>query len=337
MQDHTIRSLSRWDLHFTALDVRPLWEIYPEPRIQAYASLIPEATHKHFLFGRALELLADSAARHSASTSGKGMGGIASWRPLPWDSTQIGLSAARVDLLLALGEYKEARQIKKALLADLLHDCSTQGIQHLTARVDCSDLSGIHALQSCGFELIDGIQTSACFVKRHRRGTAATRFEVRSFRPDDLEQVVSIARTSYVHDRFHADWAIAPEAADLLNAEWLRNSCAGMADHVVVAADESGVVAYVTCKLDRKSEAGTGVLTGTIVMVATAQRARGKGAASATTEAAVEWFASQGAEIVEVGTQLANAGAARVYQKCEFIPVSTTITFRALINADRSL
>ena len=334
MQDHTIRSFPQRDLHLSAVDLQSLWELSPEPRIRWYGSLIPEARYKAFLFRRALEQMMDATARHTVFTPGSGVEGIASWRQLEWDSQQIGLPAARLDFLLAPGIYKEARIVKQKLVSHLLRDCREQGVQYLTARLDCSDRSGIHALESCGFELIDGIQTSTRFLNERRRAPIESQFEIRGFEPRDLQQIVEIARTSYIHDRFHADPAISPEIADQVNAEWLRNACTGMADRVIVAADPSGVVAYVTCKLDHKSKFETGVSCGSIVMVATVDRARGKGAATATTNAAIDWFAAQGVQIVEVGTQLSNTGAARVYQKCEFLPVATTITLRVLIDAN---
>lgn len=336
MQDHTLRSSPQRHPHFPAVEVESLWETSPEPRIGVYASRISAARHRAFLFRGALAQMTDRTARHVLSTADERLDGAASWRPLAWDSKHIGLRAARLDLLLAVGDYKRSLRMKRTLIEGLIEDCRGQGIQHLTARVDCSDLSGIHALEASGFEFIDGIQTSARFLNQYSPADATSRFQTRGYEPRDLEDVISIARTSYVHDRFHADWAIAPEAADAVSAEWLRNSCKGMSDHVVVAADSSGVAAYVTCKVDRESKAELGTSFGTIGMVATAKRARGEGAATAATRAAIEWFAAQGVEIVEVGTQLSNIGAARLYQKCEFFPVSTTITFRILIDVDRS-
>jgi GNAT superfamily N-acetyltransferase len=91
------------------------------------------------------------------------------------------------------------------------------------------------------------------------------------------------------------------------------------------------VTSYVTCKVDRAQMAATGLMVGTIAMVATALRARGQGWALATTFGALRWFTEQGTQVVEVGTQLRNVGAASLYQKAGFRPTAATFTFRKLL------
>ena len=253
--------------------------------------------------------------------------GTAQWRPLEWDTAQFGIPAARLDRLDASGPYAQSRAAKLRLLNDVLSECRAAGVRHVTARVDAGDFSAIHALEDAGFQLIDGIQT---FRLALDGAVLAQPPGTRLYRPDDLPDILEIARTAFVYDRFHADCALAPGAADRVNETWTRNCCLGSAaDGVIVAEEDSRVASYVTCRLSRTGqEAGP---TGTIILVATAEWARGRGAARRATAASLAWFAAQGMRAVEVGTQLRNVPAARLYENAGFRFASASLTFRKLL------
>ena len=133
-------------------------------------------------------------------------------------------------------------------------------------------------------------------------------------------------------DRFHADSAIDIETADRINETWVMNSCLGqMADAVIIASAGETLLGYVTCIVDKEASRVLGTGCGEIGMVATAASARNSGVASAATIAALEWFALQGVSFVEVGTQLRNIAAARLYERCGFRLAAASLTWRKLI------
>jgi len=249
--------------------------------------------------------------------------GAAAWRALQWDTHQFGISAARLEALDASGFYREARAEKSTLLALVLNECHSAGVRYLTARVDAGDLTSIHSLEEAGFELIDGIQTFLLSINGNHSSPPP---DARLFRPSDMTDVLEIARTAFVFDRFHADPSLAPEVADRVNEDWTRNCCLGAAaDAVLVAEEEGCVVSYVTCRIDR------GARHGVVILVATAPAARGKGAGRRASAAALHWFSNQGAATVEVGTQLRNVPAARLYESLGFRMHRTSLTFRKLL------
>jgi len=249
--------------------------------------------------------------------------GSAAWRMLEWDSEQFGIPVARLEQLDASGSYAEAGAEKQELLATVLLQCREASIRHLSARIDTGDLSTIHALEKAGFELIDGIQTFVLSLKRnHGSPPPGTRL----FEPGDLPQVLEIGRTAFIFDRFHADPALSPAVADQVNESWTRNCCLGIAaDAVVVAEEEGRVTSFVTCRAN--CEAGRGI----VVLVATAEWARGRGAARRASLAALNWFSEQGLDTVEVGTQLRNIPAARLYESLGFRLSRTSYTFRKIL------
>ena len=88
---------------------------------------------------------------------------------------------------------------------------------------------------------------------------------------------------------------------------------------------------FVTCRLDREAAPVLGGALGTIVLVATAAGARGRGVARHATLGALDWFRDQGAVMVEVGTQMRNIPAGRLYETCGFRLIGVSITLRRLL------
>jgi RimJ/RimL family protein N-acetyltransferase len=104
-----------------------------------------------------------------------------------------------------------------------------------------------------------------------------------------------------------------------------------MADAVVIACAGNTVLGYVTCCIDKEATRVLGRGCGEIGMVATISKARQAGVASAATYSSLDWFASQGVEVVEVGTQLRNIAAARLYERCGFRLTAVNYTWRKLL------
>ncbi|HXE62020.1 MAG TPA: GNAT family N-acetyltransferase [Bryobacteraceae bacterium] len=259
--------------------------------------------------------------------------GLACWSELAWDSGQFGFPAARIDLLVASGDRTSAAASKRDMVSETVLACGNRGIRHITTRVDAADLTSIEALRKNNFDLIDGIQTFSLRIPMPATFQAPPHsFELRLFHESDLPQVRELARTAYTHDRFHADSAIDTETADRVNETWVVNSCLGhIADAVIIARAGDRVLGYVTCRIDKEATRVLGIGCGEIGMVATAASARNSGVASAATLAALEWFSLQGVSFVEVGTQLRNIAAARLYEKCGFRVAAVSLTWRRIV------
>jgi dTDP-4-amino-4,6-dideoxy-D-galactose acyltransferase len=308
-------------------------------RFVSASGALAKTPWRDFASPRCLELLARDTARGLlngpqcsalASSREGSLAGLACWTWLDWDTEQFGFPAARLDLLAASGSREHALDIRFDLLGETLDECEDRGVRHLIARVDAGDDTSIHALEHYGFELIDGIQTFTLDLSAFAPGSVDLRnCEVRPYRDSELEQVLAIARSSYVFDRFHCDPVLSPEVADRINETWVRNCCLGrMADIVMVAARGEQVLAFVTCKIDEPATRLLGLGCGVIGMVATDASVRRTGVASAATAGALEWFRSNNVAAVEVGTQLRNVPAARLYERCGFRLTDVSLTFR---------
>src|SRR5205814_8516420 len=124
------------------------------------------------------------------------------------------------------------------------------GFQHLSVRLNASDLSGLHVLEQAGFITVDGILTFTMDLGDFSFASANGDIHTRVATAAHGDVASDLARNAYQHDRFHSDPAITTEQADELYAAWIHNSCAGIgADSVILAEDSQGLLGYVTCKL----------------------------------------------------------------------------------------
>lgn len=255
------------------------------------------------------------------------------WTPLPWDSSHFGFPAGRLDFLVARGLAAKARPLKSDLVAALLRDCASQTVKHLTARVGAHDSTAIGALEAAGFEPVDGIQTfSFAPSTSFRREISSGSIRVGLCQAPDVAQVVELARTSFRLDRFHADPALGEGVADRLHADWVRNSCAGVAaDAVFVARDGEKALGFCTIRIDHELWRLSGTKIATIVLVATDELARGRGIGRQLVQAAVNWSAAEGVALVQVGTQVRNTVAARLYESSGFEPMGASLTYRRIL------
>ncbi len=119
-----------------------------------FGDLIPRAAQRREREERAERWMKELGPRLVIEQESGGVAGACAWSPLPWDSRHFGFSAARLEFLLARED-----SIRRTILKATLQRCHEAGIRHLTARVDSSDLSGAHALEAAGFDLVDGILT----------------------------------------------------------------------------------------------------------------------------------------------------------------------------------
>jgi dTDP-4-amino-4,6-dideoxy-D-galactose acyltransferase len=136
---------------------------------------------------------------------------------------------------------------------------------------------------------------------------------VRQCRPDDVPFLQTIAQDIYRDTRFYHDDHFPKDRCRLLYETWIKRSCEGYADMVLVADLERTPAGYVTCHLERET------LSGSIGLVGVSQWAQGRSVGQMLVRHAVDWFTTQGIQNVTVVTQGRNYAAQRLYQRCGFV------------------
>ena len=161
-------------------------------------------------------------------------------RPLPWDSGFFGLSMARVYLL---HNDQTPGAILRTLIAASFMECRDRGILHLSVRIDVADADVIQALEDAGFRLMDALATYIYPLKRPAPEPMKEMGVLRSFEPQDRDQILDITRDAYrgFRGRYHMDPHLPRERSDELYVEWAKKSCDGeWADVVLVTENGKG-------------------------------------------------------------------------------------------------
>ena len=107
------------------------------------------------------------------------------------------------------------------------------------------------------------------------------------------------------------------EKAGALSAKWLLTSAGGdKADIVIVAEAEGHPIGFVTCKMSsEQADRGVGARIGTIPLNAVDPGYRKLGVYRRLVVKAIDWCRQQGAEYVEIKTQIHTPGVHRTWQQ----------------------
>jgi GNAT superfamily N-acetyltransferase len=179
--------------------------------------------------------------------------GLATLSHLPWDSSIFGLPMAKIGHLIATSAHGSRAQFLDRLLEELIELARTQGIRHLSTRVDCADIEAIQCLEHWGFRLMECLITYIFRPKQDILPPIKTLYHVRPYTPVDREALLAIAERMYAHhqSRFSVDPSLPPAGVGRFYIEWTKNACSGeMADHILVAERKGCPIGFLAYKLN---------------------------------------------------------------------------------------
>jgi GNAT superfamily N-acetyltransferase len=262
---------------------------------------------------------------------GEEFAAVLQFETLAWDTKVIGLPVARITWLIDYPHTDDRSSIRTEMVRRAISEAQQCGTRYLLARIPSGDVEAIHILEGSGFRLLEGLLTFGTSLEAEPPSSEKHHeLRCRPFLPEDIPTLRELAGNSFSMDRFHSDPGIEKTKADEIHQQWIENSCEGFADCVLVA-ENSRPIGFTTLKIDSASENHLGVRVGVVVLVATSSQHRRKGVARLLTIAALRWFRQARCQWVEVGTQLANIHASRVYQAAGFRLVRSSLTFRKLL------
>lgn len=208
------------------------------------------------------------------------------------------------------------RVVGRAVSAEVDEWASANGVACVYFLAPSDDPDGVRDAEDGGFELVD------VRVELDRPSDGGEAVEVRSARPDDLEQLRTLAgRVHRGETRFYADPGFPDERCDELYALWIERSAAGWADQVFVAEADAEVAGYVSCHADEERGRGS------IGLIGVGEAARGRGLGASLVNAAVAWSRERGLPAVSVVTQGRNVQAQRLFQRCGFRTAAVDLWF----------
>ena len=139
-------------------------------------------------------------------------------------------------------------------------------------------------------------------------------------RPVDVPALEHIAATAHGDTRFYADPNFPRASCDRLYQTWIRRSCEGWADHVLMAERHDRPHGYIALHLREGRE-------GVIGLFAVASDARRSGIGRALVDAALRWFRDQEVVRLSVVTQAHNLAALRLYQRAGLLVSDVDLWF----------
>jgi ribosomal protein S18 acetylase RimI-like enzyme len=245
-------------------------------------------------------------------------GHVAEVRFEPFDSALLGLRIGRTMVPDGI-----PRRALEALLRRVANRARAEGFDQLLRRVAAASFDEIWALEANGYELMDIGVTFARRFQAPWTPPEVAHVDVRPAETADIERLLETMLDVPWGSRYEADPAYDRAAVQALQAQWLRNSLVGRADHVLIGHVEGEPAGYVTCRLlDEHGET-----VGEIDLVGTVPAFRGRGVASAIVNASLAWFSNRVA-LVTVRTQATNTVAASVYERAGMTLRHSDLTLR---------
>lgn len=179
-----------------------------------------------------------------------------------------------------------------------------------TAKIGTDQIGLVKDLQAAGCYVVDVLLGFA--VPAKDVSAPAKRNRIRMAAPTDRDAVFSIAATAFRYTRFHLDPVIPDALANRIKAEWAANFFTGQrGDCLLVAEDADGRPQGFLLGLATKDSL-------VIDLIAVEPAAAGGSLGTAMIAALAERARLQGKARLQVGTQAANAAAARFYEKAGF-------------------
>jgi len=242
---------------------------------------------------------------------------------LPWDTAFFGRRIARV----------VGHRLNPQRVCAILEWCRVREIEYLYFLAAVDDQQTVRLAEDHGFRLVDIRVTLQCSIGDRRSGRSdetAQAVRVRPARAGDIPLLQEIARTSYGDSRFYFDPCFSVEACENLYATWIKRSCEGYADAVLVAEAEGRPIGYVSCHLLSNKRHGQ------IGLVGVGPQARNRGVGHLLICHSLQWFAERGVDEVSVVTQGRSIAAQRLYQRCGFATHSVQLWYHKSMGAGRA-
>ncbi|MFH0791137.1 MAG: hypothetical protein V2A64_05845 [Candidatus Omnitrophota bacterium] len=252
--------------------------------------------------------------------------GFAVLRYLHWDSKHLDKNMWQIAYLTAQGCYSETVRIKNGLLRGILKYTGGMKNMHLSCKVDTSDISTIHVLESSGFKLMDTIVTWL-FKPDRSIPKFKNMFKVRGFQKKDLDSLMELAKHSFSTNRFHLDPHIPNDNADRLYAEWVKNYCAGInkgKTRVIIAEGKNRIAGFLAYRLNEEMKRMSGYKIIGQGLMAVSPYAKGAAVSlvNATTKDVLLDY-----DFAEFDGLITNHEAIRIYEAFNFEIIRSKYTF----------
>jgi ribosomal protein S18 acetylase RimI-like enzyme len=254
----------------------------------------------------ASQLAAGLSDSHSAFTllqeSAGQVRGALQLEVLGFDSELFGAPSSRINVF---GAEDAAGYVE--LIEACQRECAERGVRHAVRRMPVGQFAETWALEQAGYRLVD----MSVLFERDAVAPTSVDASLRPVAAGEDERLSQQFAEVFTLTRFAVDPFVSSAAAAELHRRWIKNSCNGRADAVLVCALGDALAGFVTCRVDAARA------TGTIELIAVDPAQRGAGVGRKLMAGAQAWFSSR-VQRIHVRTQVNNALAIGLYQACGF-------------------
>lgn len=209
-------------------------------------------------------------------------------------------------------------------LAQTLNFCRENHVELLIGRCPTTDTDSVHAMEMNGFLLMDTLVYLRKDIRSYQPAYHQTELTIRTVRPEDIPQVVEVARLSFTdyHGHYHADHRLNPRQATEAYASWAERCCVdpAVAARVLVAESGAGIVGFRAIRVNSPQQAE-------FILAGVSPAARHKGVYRGFVIEGLRWCKETGAEEVLISTLLVNTPVQKACTQLGFTAHQSFYTF----------
>lgn len=308
------------------------------PAVESLLLTLPSSDYREYLAGQGYRLYLAARARRLAEDDssatlygfwrGGQLHGTAALVRSAWDTAHFGVPMERIEYLAwregALDTWPDRRDI----IREILDGCAARGCRHVTSRIRADDWPSIRALEISGFVLVDSLtiflrdlDSAALEVPLPSGFSVAT-----TASEADLNDLRHLAARSFTLGRFHADGGFPSTVCEDAYSR-LLDTLLTSPDHQLVMIREDGhPVAFVVGVFETEVSRYLGKPLSCLWMICIDAARQGQHLGQILVGKLIRGFRSITKQM-EVGTQIQNLQAHRLYERMGFVPVATLFTF----------
>src|SRR3989344_1787235 len=221
---------------------------------------------------------------------------------LDWDSKLLNLNVYRMNSI-RLSSRENQNTIRSFL--DFIK-LKFDGIDCLTYKIDSTEMGLVQDLQKNGFILAG----APIRLSNNLKDVSVYKEDgIRLFESRDVRLLLEIARNTFLNAYRYNDSNFDKNRVDDLYSEWIKNSCNGRSDAVLVYEEEGIPYGFIACNMVN----GIGLID----LIAVSKYMRGKGIGRKLVLSSLSWFKERTNE-VKVNTEAMNYPSLNMYLKTGF-------------------
>jgi ribosomal protein S18 acetylase RimI-like enzyme len=233
---------------------------------------------------------------------------------------------AKVETLIC--EDRDNRDVRAGLVRAVLAHCRRAGVRHLSVRLDAEDLATVDVLERNGFRLVDAMCIFLYDLKEQPvlDPSSTGDFRVRPIRKAEVSAIRAMAQEAFRQGRFHRDGNLPQDRSDALYAGLARALRKDGTAEILAAEVAGKCVGFIAGVPDHALNPFLAKRLAYLWLVTVLPEYCGRGIATGLTKALLAALAGK-VDLVEIGTQVYNYPALRLYQRLGCRPVSSVLTF----------